>query len=57
MGERGPSTVAWIRRRLCLPEASDEEVAALIDQLPELSPSSVVTFSWPGRLSQDPRKR
>jgi hypothetical protein len=54
MGEPGPSTVAWVRRRLCLPEDSDKEVAAALDQLPELAPSAIVTFSWPGRLAQKP---
>jgi hypothetical protein len=54
MGERGPSTVAWIRRRLCLPEERDAEVAAALDQLPELGPSAVATMSWPGRPSQAP---
>jgi hypothetical protein len=49
MGERGPDTVAWIRRRLCLPEARDAEVAAALDELPELGPSEVATISWPGR--------
>src|SRR5205823_13622921 len=46
MGARGPATVAWIRRRPCLTEESDTEVAAMLDQLPELGPSAVVTFSW-----------
>jgi hypothetical protein len=49
MGERGPSTVAWVRRRLCLSEEYDKEVAAMLDQLPEVGPSAIVTFSWPGR--------
>jgi hypothetical protein len=53
MGERGPSTVAWIRRRLCLPQQADEEVAALLDQLPDLGPAEVVTFSWPGTRSDE----
>jgi len=54
MGERGPSTVAWIRRRLCLPEERQAEVAAALERLPELGPSAVATISWPGRLSQKP---
>jgi hypothetical protein len=54
MGERGPETVAWIRRRLCLSPDSDTEVAAFLDQLPELGPSAMVTFSWPGRAGAGP---
>jgi hypothetical protein len=47
--QRGPQHVAWIRRRLCLPPASDEAVAAALDKLPELAPSAMVTFCWPGQ--------
>jgi hypothetical protein len=50
MDEGGPRTVAWIRRRLCLPASSDKEVAALLDQLPDSGPSAMVTLSWPGRV-------
>jgi hypothetical protein len=46
---RAPSTVGWIRRRLCLPEESDAEVAAWLAGLPELGPPDVVTLSWPGK--------
>jgi SAM-dependent methyltransferase len=53
MGDRGPQTVAWVRRRLCLPEASDHEVAARLDQLPEVGPSAMVTLSWPGGATGD----
>jgi SAM-dependent methyltransferase len=49
MGSRGPQTISWVRRRLCLPPGSDQEVATVLDQLPELAPSAVVTLSWPGR--------
>lgn len=49
MGNRGPQTIAWLRRRLCLPAGSDAELATVLDQLPELAPSAVVTLSWPGR--------
>ena len=49
MGEGGPETVAWVRRRLCLSQASDGEVAAKLDELPELAPSAMVTLWWPGR--------
>jgi SAM-dependent methyltransferase len=49
MGSREPQTIAWLRRRLCLPAGSDGELAAVLDQLPELAPSAVVTLSWPGR--------
>jgi hypothetical protein len=49
MAERPPSTIDWIRRRLCLPEESHAELAALLARLPELAPSNVVTLSWPGK--------
>jgi SAM-dependent methyltransferase len=52
MGERGLETVAWVRRRLCLSEASDIEVAAMLEQLPELAPSAMVTLWWPGKGRQ-----
>jgi hypothetical protein len=49
MGEPGPATAAWVRRRLCLPEDSEQEVAAQLELLAEVGPSQVVTFWWPGR--------
>jgi hypothetical protein len=48
MGERGPVTVAWARRRLCLSPAFDDEVAAMLDRLAELAPPAMVTLWWPG---------
>jgi len=45
----GPrDNVAWVRRRLCLPQSSDDEVAAMLVQLPELAPSATATLWWPG---------
>jgi SAM-dependent methyltransferase len=55
MGERGPKNVAWARRRLCLSQASDDEVAAMLDRLPELAPSAMVTLWWPGRAGRRDR--
>jgi SAM-dependent methyltransferase len=49
MGSRSPQTIAWVRRRLCLPAGSEAELVTVLDQLPELAPSAVVTLSWPGR--------
>jgi hypothetical protein len=49
MGDRGPDSVAWIRRRLCLPADADSEVAEQLRRLDELAPSSMVTLWWPGR--------
>jgi SAM-dependent methyltransferase len=49
MGDRGPDSVAWIRRRLCLPADADAEVAEQLRRLHELAPSSMVTLWWPGR--------
>ncbi len=54
LGERGPETVAWLRRRLCLTSASDDEIARLLPQLPELAPAGSVTLWWPGRGPQGP---
>jgi SAM-dependent methyltransferase len=54
MGERGSWNVAWIRRRLCLPASSDEEVAALLDQLSDPGPLAMVTLSWPGLAPGSP---
>lgn len=55
LGRRGPATVAWARRRLCLTRASDAEIATMLDQLPELAPSATVTLWWPGRGQRDRR--
>ncbi len=52
MGERGPRTVAWTRRRLCLPSDRDPEVAAALEHLPEMAPSRAVTLWWPGRAGR-----
>jgi SAM-dependent methyltransferase len=52
LGERGPETVAWLRRRLCLTSASDDEIARLLPQLLELVPAGSVTIWWPGRGSR-----
>lgn len=48
MGDRSPETVAWVRRRLCLPASADPEVAAKLESLGELAPSAMVTLWWPG---------
>jgi SAM-dependent methyltransferase len=48
LGASGPLAVARARRRLCLSPGYDDELAALLDQLPELVPSAMVTLSWPG---------
>jgi SAM-dependent methyltransferase len=53
LGERGPETVAWLRRRLCLTSASDDEIAGLLPQLPELAPTGSVTLWWPARGPRD----
>jgi len=47
MGERGNGTVAWVRRRLCLGEDREGEVATLLGRS-ELDPSAMVTLWWPG---------
>jgi 2-polyprenyl-3-methyl-5-hydroxy-6-metoxy-1,4-benzoquinol methylase len=49
MGDAGPDTTAWVRRRLCLPPDRDGEVAAALEELPELAPSSMATLWWPGQ--------
>lgn len=49
MGDRGADTVAWVRRRLCLPASADLQVAEAMRDLPELAPSDMVTLWWPGR--------
>lgn len=48
LSRRGPENVAWVRRRLCLTEASDAEIAKALGQLPEMSPAATVTLWWPG---------
>src|SRR5205823_12508339 len=45
MGERGPSTVDWIRRRLCLTVESDTDVSGLLVPLRDLVPCSGFHFS------------
>jgi ubiquinone/menaquinone biosynthesis C-methylase UbiE len=55
LGRRGPESVAWARRRLCLTPASDAEIATMLDRLPELAPSATVTLWWPGRGYRGPR--
>lgn len=49
MGEGGAETIAWARRRLCLSQEFDDEVAAAVKELPELAPSAMATLWWPGR--------
>ena len=49
MGDRNADTVAWMRRRLCLPASADPQVAEAMRDLPELAPSAIVTLWWPGR--------
>jgi SAM-dependent methyltransferase len=48
LSRSGPENIAWLRRRLCLTEASDGEIARMLEQLPERSPSATVTLWWPG---------
>jgi len=50
-GQWGPAGVAWARRRLCLPEAAEPQVAAALDQLrlQDVPGSAMATFWWPGR--------
>jgi hypothetical protein len=48
MGDRSPDTVAWVRRRLCLPATADPEVASQLESLGGLAPSAMVTLWWPG---------
>ena len=48
LGRAGPDNVAWVRRRLCLTEASDAELARMLARLPEISPATTVTLWWPG---------
>jgi hypothetical protein len=55
VGRGGPEPVAWARRRLCLTQASDAEIATMLGQLPELGPSAMVTLWWPGRGQRDRR--
>ena len=43
MGERGPDTVAWMRRRLFLPPEADAEVADQLDLVGSMAPCSMVT--------------
>ncbi len=49
MGDLNADTVAWMRRRLCLPRSADPQVAEAMRDLPELAPSAMVTLWWPGR--------
>jgi SAM-dependent methyltransferase len=49
LGERGQGSVAWVRRRLCLTSASDDDIAESLAQLPELAPAETVTLWWAGR--------
>lgn len=49
MGGRGPETVGRVRRRLCLSPEADAEVAALLEEWPEVGPSAMVTLWWPGQ--------
>ena len=53
LGDRSPETVAWLRRRLCLTSASDNEIERLLPQLPELAPAATVTLWWPGHGQAD----
>ncbi len=52
LGERGPGTVSWIRRRLCLTPDRDAEVAAALERLGDLAPLEAVTLWWPGRAPE-----
>jgi hypothetical protein len=53
LGDRNLGTVAWLRRRLCLTSASDDEIERLLPQLPELAPAATVTLWWPGHSPRD----
>ena len=44
--------VAFTRRRLCLPVDREPEVAALLDEQPQVPPGEVVTFWWDGSAPQ-----
>ena len=46
-GRTDAETVAWARRRLCLPSTADEEIAVLLGPHPRLAPAEVVTVWWP----------
>ena len=48
-GRSDAETVAWARRRLCLPPSADDEIAELLGPDPRLAPTDVVTLWWPGR--------
>lgn len=50
MGGHDAETVAWVRRRLCLPASADRQVAETMRDLPELAPSAMVTLWWPGQV-------
>lgn len=47
-GRSDAETVAWARRRLCLPASADGEVAARLGASPRLAASEVVTLWWSG---------
>ncbi len=47
LAARDPAeTVAFARRRLCLPPGRDPEVAEMLSELREHAPSQLVTLSW-----------
>jgi hypothetical protein len=46
-GRTDADVVAIARRRLCLPESADPEIASLLGPGPRLAPSEVATIWWP----------
>ena len=48
-GRTDAETVAWARKRLCLPPSADQEIAAALGPNPRLAPAEVMTLWWPGR--------
>jgi len=47
-GRSDAETVAWARKRLCLPSTAEEEIAAMLGPDPRLAPAEVMTLWWPG---------
>jgi SAM-dependent methyltransferase len=49
MAAGGQERLAWMRRRLCLTEDADAELAQQLERMPALAPTAVVTLWWPGQ--------
>ena len=47
-GRSDTETVAWARKRLCLPSTADEEIGILLGPNPRLAPTEVMTLWWSG---------